>query len=141
MTEFTLSKRSFLKSLFVAPAIVAATNIMPVKAFQLFTEPASNKLIMPIGIPGPAGKLITDLETIQEASSSMTGNWQLVQIAGGERRWLTKYSAEQLKFKYDVIKTMNIPQTPREIDTTVALMREEPGSQVIWGELPAMMRR
>lgn len=139
-----LSKRSFIKSLFVAPAIVAASNIMPVKAVQLFTTP-TDTLIKPgiytfeydLSHRQPA-KLITDLAEIQEASHTI-GEWKLVEIAGGERRWLSAFNAERLKYKYDVIKTMEVPQSPREIDTTVALMKADPGSAVIW-ELPYGMR-
>lgn len=145
----TLSKRSFLKSLFIAPAIVAATNIMPVKAIEMFTKAEDNTLWLPKAPDGlikllherhGSSKLITDLSEIQEASSFLHGNWQLVEIAGGERRWMSTYNTQRLKFKFDVIKSIDIPQTPRQIDTTVALMKEEPGSQVIW-ELSGMMMK
>src|SRR3954471_20456798 len=36
------SRRTFLRNLFVAPAIVAATNLMPVKAFAHLLEPVPN---------------------------------------------------------------------------------------------------
>lgn len=41
------SRRNFLKSLFVAPAIVAVTNLMPVKAFAHLLEPQPRFKISP----------------------------------------------------------------------------------------------
>jgi hypothetical protein len=37
MSSLLLSRRTLIKGLFVAPAIVAATNIMPIKAIEKFT--------------------------------------------------------------------------------------------------------
>jgi len=138
-----LSKRSFLQSLFVAPAIVAATNIMPVKAVSLFTQPAPDKLIVPTMdfiFPTDRTKqtLITDLETINEAVAGSV--WKLYEFESGERRWMTQYSASVFKFNGMPVKTMEVPPTHQEIDTTVALMKADPGSAVIWG-IPSHLRR
>jgi hypothetical protein len=140
----SLSKRSFIKGLFVAPAIIAANNLMPVKAMDMIIKPDGWK-------PGPlnlimAGqnvgksKLITDLAEIQEASSLTTTQWQLYTI-NGHLRWLTPYNAEHFKYERELIKTVDIPHSNREIDTTVALMKAEPGSSVIWGDIPGHLRR
>jgi hypothetical protein len=47
-----LSRRSLLRGLFAAPAIVAVGNIMPVRLFK--AEPAVKKLIWPTNVPADA---------------------------------------------------------------------------------------
>lgn len=44
------SRRSFLKTLFVAPAIITATNLMPVKAFAHLLEPTKPNFRLSPGV-------------------------------------------------------------------------------------------
>lgn len=50
MSSLLISKRDFIKGLFIAPAIVAVTNIMPIKAIEKFTlsdfNPNNEKWVM-----------------------------------------------------------------------------------------------
>src|SRR6266566_1960233 len=149
-----VSKRSFIKSLFIAPAIVASQNIMPVKAFNLLDDFAKSDNGRIPTLPVSAiyigdynqAKLITDIEEIQEASATLGDTWSLVQLKSDNEwepfhyRWMSSYHQEQIKFKHQVIKTLDVPQTNRQIDTTVALMKAHANSAVIW-ELPCDMRK
>lgn len=140
-----LARRSFLAGLFVAPAIVAATNIMPVKAMDMLIRPDGQPFGMKAGtldliMTGSGGRstsLITDIAEIQSASQ-LAHEWSLYDLGNGHRRWMTTYTASIFKHNGFKMKTMDVPQTGREIDTTVALMKADPGSAVIWG-LPSDM--
>jgi hypothetical protein len=99
---------------FYRPAIVKPHNIMPVK------------------------RIITDLT---EAAAITTREWVLCKFTGTtEMRWMSKYDSETIKFKHDVVKSLPVEMTHRDIDITVRLMQAAPGSAVIWG-LPSDFRK
>lgn len=112
---------------FYRPAIVKPHNIMPVK------------------------RIITDLT---EAAAITTREWVLCRFPAPENqdliysaspkkdqyRWMSKYDSETITFKHDVVKSLPVDMTHRDIDVTVRLMQAAPGSAVIWG-LPSDFRK
>jgi hypothetical protein len=102
------TKRQFLQSLFIAPAIVSSTNIMKVKAFEAIETVT--------GVSGHTWNLIKNGETFAWMSSAI----------------LETYNGEAT-----VISKIDLPEAVRINRTmeTVSLMKIQPGT-VVW-DLPS----
>lgn len=115
-----LSKREFLKGLFAAPALVAATSIMPIK-------------------PTAAG--IFKLESFSEIPTFDT--WCLIKERYGDYAWMMQSDVEIYNGTFDVINEVKMPVLPTEFKAqsqfTVDLMKKHPGI-VVYG-LPAHFKK
>jgi hypothetical protein len=83
-----LSKRELLKGLFAAPALVAATSLMPIK---------------------PAASGIFKLESFTEVPSYM--DWNLIREKNGNYAWMKNSDIRKFINEVDVIKEIKMPLT------------------------------
>jgi hypothetical protein len=112
------TKREFIKNLFIAPAIVSAVNLMPVKAYAAF-----------------------EAVTGADAFETVTGaTWELVK--SGERLlWMPTKLKEMFKYDVTSISKFDLPESHRLNATmeTVSLMKVHNATVV--HELPGHMIR
>lgn len=114
------TKRQFLKSLFIAPAIVASTNIMKVKAFETIEK-------------------VTGFDAVETITGVVNSNWNLVR--NGEKFvWMTNSVLQTFNGETELISKFELPPQINRTEETVALMKQHRGSTVIW-ELPTMFRK
>lgn len=100
------TKRQFLKSLFIAPAIVSSANIMKVKAF----------------------------EAIETAAGAMSGaTWNLIKN-GDTFAWMSTTTLETFGGEATIIRKVDLTDNLRTNRTqeTVNLMKIHTGT-VVWG--------
>lgn len=109
------TKRQFLKSLFIAPAIVASTSIMKVKAFETIEK-------------------ITGFDAVETLTGIVNGNWNLVKN-GDNFVWMTNSILETFNGPTELVSKFELPPQINRTEETVALMKQHRGSTVVW-ELP-----
>lgn len=121
MSSFIISKREFLKGLFAAPALVAATSLMPIK-------------------PQAAG--IFTLESFKEIPTY--NSWSLVREQGGNYAWMKESDIASFINPLDIIKQVNMPLNTMydfkgNHKLTIELMKISP-AQVVH-EIPGHFRK